>query len=198
MAIAGKRSMLLGLNGWLPLVCWLPWFFWAAEAGAMVFAEARAGYRSLEISQEGVNEGALGQVLQLGVRVDPVPVLPLSLTAAWEFSSGSAAGDFAWHRSSLGLVGGQIWVPLVPVVSPYIKVGWAVAGHVDFGGEPGAAGAVTHRLRHGFCWGGGVEWQPFFGAGLAIEMTAQRLRIGADPSLVLLGRDYLLAGSLAL
>jgi len=101
--------------------------FCSGTSFALIDAEVLAGKRWYKFETEGVSpNGVASQEINVAVHLDPIPVIPIG------FGIGAILGDL--NKEDFGDMGVseaklveldlevKAWIPMVPVVTPYVKV----------------------------------------------------------------------------
>lgn len=102
----------------------------AGSAMALVDAQVLVGRRWYDLKPDGgTKQGVASQEVGVAIHVDPIPLIPVAFGAG--VVSGSPSKDDLKVEQALVMQAfGEVmaWVPMVPFVTPYVRVRYPVQG----------------------------------------------------------------------
>jgi hypothetical protein len=102
----------------------------AGSAMALVDAQVLVGRRWYDYKPNGgTKQGVASQEVGVAVHVDPIPLVPVSFGTS-VVSGSPSKDDLKVDQAAVMQVFGEVmaWVPMVPFVTPYVRVRYPVQG----------------------------------------------------------------------
>lgn len=170
----------------------------SSQAQAFVDAQALIGQRSATIEGNNVSDKATATEVNLSVHIDPIPLVPVSFGGYLSTLDYDTDADGDLRAATLkGTEAGlevMAWLPMVPVITPYAKLGLPV--YSVFKADLIDTDPVTNVTREipavmkssGLHLGIGAMWSPLpLVAILAqVDLGTQKMKVeevdGQDPN----------------
>ena len=143
--------------------------FAASSAYALVDAQLLVGKRWYEVENSTTNKtsGVAGQEVTLAAHIDPIPLVPIAFGGSFsmiDLNKGDLPGNVSEAKVAEAAVEVMAWVPMVPVITPYVRFKYPVVSEMVQKYKINVAGteteyAVTSKLT-GYHLNAGVRYAP--------------------------------------
>jgi len=152
----------------------------------LVDVQALAGKRSGDFKTKGSDASKLeGTEIVVAAHLDPIPLVPIAFGASFHVQTWDKDKlEVKSAESSLVNLEVMAWIPAVPIVTPYAKVGYTVVGamHVKSDVDLGAGPQELDRLYKvsGYNLTAGVNYPMIPLVGILLEADMGTHEIAPD------------------
>lgn len=159
----------------------------ATPAWAIFDAQVFYGQRNSTSKAKGAASDTIkGNELKAAAHLSPIPLVPIGFGAS--VSTVTYEKDEPSYKDFSGLEGSlevTAWLPFVPVITPYAKLGYIVFGGYAFESDLVTPGAATTEMKTTFKPKGttaavGLRWSPVPLVGLMLEYDMRQVTLEAD------------------
>lgn len=135
------------------LISWslLILFLQGTHAFALIDAQAYVGRKWYQFEVNGSPTRGVGAtVVEFAGHLDPIPLIPLAV-GVFVSSISPSADDLRASSTSFTQVGLDLhaWIPLIPVLTPYVRLKYPFVGDLKVNGQPlggGNTAETTYKL----------------------------------------------------
>lgn len=161
----------------------------ATPALALFDAQLFYGQRSSKFEANGASSSIKGNEIKAAAHLSPIPLVPIGFGASVSTVTYDKGTDDFTFKDFQGLEGSlevTAWLPFVPVVTPYAKLGYMVFGTYGLDGEttdPVTNTTVESKAVYkpsGTTVALGLKWSPLPLVGLMLEYDMRQLKMKPD------------------
>lgn len=159
----------------------------ATPAWAIFDAQVFYGQRTSKAKAEGSEGDTMkGNELKAAAHLSPIPLVPVGFGASVSTVTYEKNDDL--YKDFTGLEGSleiMAWLPFVPVVTPYAKLGYIVFGGYTLEDSLETPGAATTEMKATYKPKGttialGLKWSPLPLVGVMVEYDMRQAKMEAD------------------
>lgn len=161
-------------------------FLNATPALAIFDAQLLYGQRSSTVKAEGSPSDSIkGNELKAALHLSPIPLVPVGFGASVSTLTYEKEQDVDAFTGLEGSLEVTAWLPFVPVVTPYAKLGYIVFGgygldtDLSIPGSPASKAKTTFKPK-GTTMAVGMKWSPLPLVGVLLEYDMRQTTLEAD------------------
>ena len=134
---------------------------WTQSAYALINAEALIGKRWYH-SENSSSSSFQGREIGVGVNVDPIPFVPVSLGLSYsEIALGEADLGGSPLKAEINQIGIDLkaWLSMVPVITPYVRARYIISSKLKV--SYNNTSLNTDTMLKGYSLGLGIDYKIF-------------------------------------